>query len=162
MEAGARAPPVGPRRVSSRAQTPVETAVLIDPQPDELTILLDGAQEASVASVIRQALHTVIRTHPDLAKNVGARSIRSSTQWAPVCPAVCRRAPSARGSKSSSCPGSSAPVASSQIGKTHKPPGPQTRRLLRSRQTVGDKQNCHGRGKKPLYGNQGGNILRVP
>ena len=77
MEAGARTPPVGPRRVSSRAQTPVETAVLIDPQPDELTILQDGAQEASVASVIRQALHTVIRTHPDLAKNAIEREVDS-------------------------------------------------------------------------------------
>ena len=48
--------------------------------PDELNILRKMArrENTSVASVIRQALHTVIfRTHPDLAKNSLEREVDS-------------------------------------------------------------------------------------
>jgi len=48
--------------------------------PDELSILRKMARKegTSVASVIRQALHTVIfRAHPDLAKNAIEREVDS-------------------------------------------------------------------------------------
>lgn len=46
--------------------------------PDEMSILRKMARKegTSVASIIRQALHTVIfRTHPDLAKNALEREV---------------------------------------------------------------------------------------
>ncbi len=83
MEAGARGPVGRPRRRVTR--TGRKSAVPKQPfslilNPDELSILRKMARKdgTSVASVIRQALHTVIfRTHPDLAKNAIEREVDS-------------------------------------------------------------------------------------
>lgn len=83
MEAGARVSPGRPRRRVVRrgrkSAVPKQPFSLIL-NPDELTILRKMARKdgTSVASVIRQALHTVIfRTHPDLAKNAIEREVDS-------------------------------------------------------------------------------------
>ena len=83
MEAGARDVAGRPRRrVMHRGRKsagPKQPFSLIL-NPDELTILRKMARKegTSVASVIRQALHTVIfRTHPDLAKNAIEREVDS-------------------------------------------------------------------------------------
>lgn len=83
MEAGARGLPGRPRRRGMRrgrkTAGPKQPFSLIL-NPDELSILRKMARKdgTSVASVIRQALHTVIfRTHPDLAKNAIEREVDS-------------------------------------------------------------------------------------
>ena len=83
MEAGARGTVGRPRRRVVRrgrkSAGPKQPFSLIL-NPDELSILRKMARKegTSVASVIRQALHTVIfRTHPDLAKNAIEREVDS-------------------------------------------------------------------------------------
>lgn len=83
MEAGARGAVGRPRRrVVRRGRKtagPKQPFSLIL-NPDELSILRKMARKegTSVASVIRQALHTVIfRAHPDLAKNAIEREVDS-------------------------------------------------------------------------------------
>ncbi len=83
MEAGARgvAGRPGRRGVRRGRKTagPKQPFSLIL-NPDELSILRKMARKegTSVASVIRQALHTVIfRAHPDLAKNAIEREVDS-------------------------------------------------------------------------------------
>lgn len=83
MEAGARGAVGRPRRRGVRrgrkTAGPKQPFSLIL-NPDELSILRKMARKegTSVASVIRQALHTVIfRAHPDLAKNAIEREVDS-------------------------------------------------------------------------------------
>lgn len=83
MEAGARGTVGRPSRRGVRrgrkTAGPKQPFSLIL-NPDELSILRKMARKegTSVASVIRQALHTVIfRAHPDLAKNAIEREVDS-------------------------------------------------------------------------------------
>jgi hypothetical protein len=82
MDEGARVAGRPRRRIMRRGRRstgPKQPFSLIL-NPDELSILRKMARQegTSVASVIRQALHTVIfRTHPDIAKNAIEREVDS-------------------------------------------------------------------------------------